>query len=91
MTGPLAPSRSVFELLNRDFPLQLQEALLADALHVHQRSILLGPSSTANPITVTIRGKAVDMCCDDCATKLKEAHAYKSRDGGTESCSSRLG
>lgn len=29
----------------------------------------------ANPITVTLGGKAVEVCCDDCATKLKEAHA----------------
>jgi len=26
-------------------------------------------------ITVTIGGKAVEVCCDDCARKLKEAHA----------------
>ena len=29
----------------------------------------------ANAITVTIGGKAVEVCCDDCAVRLKEAHA----------------
>jgi hypothetical protein len=29
----------------------------------------------ANAITVTIGGRAVEVCCDDCAEKLKEAHA----------------
>jgi len=28
-----------------------------------------------NAITVTLGGKPVDVCCDECATKLKEAHA----------------
>ncbi|HKU95458.1 MAG TPA: TRASH domain-containing protein [Vineibacter sp.] len=27
-----------------------------------------------DPITVSIGGKAVEVCCDDCARKLKEAH-----------------
>lgn len=27
----------------------------------------------ANPIKVKIRGKTVEMCCDDCSRKLKEA------------------
>ena len=26
-------------------------------------------------IKVTIGGKPVEVCCDDCAVKLKEAHA----------------
>jgi hypothetical protein len=26
-----------------------------------------------NPIQVKIRGKTVEVCCKDCATKLKEA------------------
>jgi hypothetical protein len=26
-------------------------------------------------ITVTIGGHAVEVCCEDCARKLKEAHA----------------
>jgi hypothetical protein len=26
-------------------------------------------------IKVTIGGKTVEVCCDDCAQKLKEAHA----------------
>lgn len=26
-------------------------------------------------ITVTIGGKAVELCCDDCAKALNEAHA----------------
>ena len=29
----------------------------------------------ANAIEVTIGGKAVEVCCDDCAVRLKEAHA----------------
>jgi hypothetical protein len=29
----------------------------------------------ANAITVTIGGKAVEVCCDDCVEKLKETHA----------------
>lgn len=35
----------------------------------------------ANPIKVKIAGKAVEVCCDECAQKLKEAHvsANKSR------------
>jgi len=29
----------------------------------------------ANPIKVKIGGKTVEVCCDECAQKLKEAHA----------------
>jgi hypothetical protein len=29
----------------------------------------------ANSIKVTIGGKTVEVCCDDCAQTLKEAHA----------------
>lgn len=29
----------------------------------------------ANAITVKIGGKAVEVCCEECATKLREAHA----------------
>lgn len=29
----------------------------------------------ANPIKVTVGGKTVEVCCDDCAQKLKEAQA----------------
>ena len=29
----------------------------------------------ANAISVKIGGKTVDVCCDECATKLREAHA----------------
>jgi hypothetical protein len=29
----------------------------------------------ANPVTVTVGGKVVEVCCDDCAQKLNEAHA----------------
>jgi len=29
----------------------------------------------ANSIEVTIGGKTVEVCCDACAEKLKEAHA----------------
>ena len=33
----------------------------------------------ANAIKVTVGGKTVEVCCDDCATKLKEAHASAAR------------
>ena len=33
----------------------------------------------ANAIAVTIGGKTVEVCCDECAQKLKEAHASASR------------
>jgi len=29
----------------------------------------------ANAIKVTIGGKAIEVCCEECAQKLKEAHA----------------
>jgi hypothetical protein len=29
----------------------------------------------ATPIQVTIGGNTVEVCCDDCADKLREAHA----------------
>jgi hypothetical protein len=29
----------------------------------------------ANPVKVNIGDKTVEVCCDDCAQKLKEAHA----------------
>lgn len=29
----------------------------------------------ANSFKVQIGGKAVEVCCEDCAVKLKEAHA----------------
>lgn len=29
----------------------------------------------AQAISVTIGGKTVEVCCDDCARQLKEAHA----------------
>jgi len=32
-----------------------------------------------NAITVTLGGKPVEVCCDDCAIKLKEAHASAAR------------
>ena len=28
----------------------------------------------ANPITVKIGGNTVEVCCEECARKLKEAH-----------------
>jgi hypothetical protein len=28
----------------------------------------------ANPIKVKIGGKTVEVCCDECAQRLKEAH-----------------
>jgi ribosome-binding protein aMBF1 (putative translation factor) len=36
-----------------------------------------------NPIKVKIGGKTVEVCCDECAQKLKEAHvsAAASRKG----------
>jgi hypothetical protein len=33
----------------------------------------------ANAIKVTIGGKVVEVCCEECATKLKEAHAASQR------------
>jgi len=33
-------------------------------------------------ISVTIGGNAVDVCCEDCATLLKEADASASGKGG---------
>ena len=36
----------------------------------------------ANAINVTIGGRAVEVCCDDCATKLREAHRSVSRGEG---------
>jgi hypothetical protein len=32
----------------------------------------------ANTIKVTVGGKTVEVCCDDCARKLKEAQASAS-------------
>ena len=32
----------------------------------------------ADPIKVTVGGKVVEVCCDDCAQKLNEAHASAS-------------
>ena len=31
-----------------------------------------------NPIKVKIGGKTVEVCCDECAKKLKEAHGSAS-------------
>jgi hypothetical protein len=28
-----------------------------------------------DPITVTIGGETVEVCCQECATRVKEAHA----------------
>jgi hypothetical protein len=36
----------------------------------------------ANAINVTIGGRDVEVCCDDCATKLREAHRSVSRGEG---------
>jgi hypothetical protein len=33
-----------------------------------------------NPIQVKIRGKTVEVCCKDCATKLKEADDFAESD-----------
>jgi hypothetical protein len=33
----------------------------------------------ANAIKVTVAGKVVEVCCDDCAQKLNEAHAAAAR------------
>jgi hypothetical protein len=32
-------------------------------------------------IKITIGGRTVDVCCDDCARKLKEAHASAAAPG----------
>ena len=29
----------------------------------------------ANAIKITVGGRTVEVCCEDCARKLKEAHA----------------
>ena len=29
-----------------------------------------------NPVRVKLRGKTVEVCCEDCATKLKEADGF---------------
>ena len=29
-----------------------------------------------NPIQVKLRGKTVEVCCQDCATRLKEAEGF---------------
>jgi hypothetical protein len=34
----------------------------------------------AKGIEVTIGGKTVEVCCDECATKLKEAHVSATAD-----------
>lgn len=36
-----------------------------------------------NPIQVKIGGMTVEVCCEDCAQRLKEAHASATA-GGTE-------
>jgi hypothetical protein len=36
-------------------------------------------------ITVTIGGKTVEVCCDDCAQTLKEAHRSAATPGRAES------
>ena len=33
----------------------------------------------AHPIKVTVGGKTVEVCCEDCAQKLNEAHASAAR------------
>ena len=33
----------------------------------------------ANAISVTVGGKTVEVCCQECADKLKEAHASAAR------------
>jgi hypothetical protein len=35
----------------------------------------------ANAIKVKIGGKTVEVCCEECAQKLKEAHASAARRG----------
>lgn len=34
----------------------------------------------ADAIKVTVGGKTVEVCCEECATKLKEAHASAAQD-----------
>lgn len=36
----------------------------------------------ANAIKVKIAGKAVEVCCEECAQSLKEAHAASNSAGG---------
>jgi hypothetical protein len=33
----------------------------------------------ANAIKVTVGGKVIEVCCDECAQKLNEAHASAAR------------
>ena len=35
----------------------------------------------ANPINVKIGGRTVEVCCDECAVKLKEAHSSATSPG----------
>lgn len=35
-----------------------------------------------NVVHVTIGGKTVEVCCDECADRLKEAHASATAPGG---------
>ncbi len=35
----------------------------------------------ANAIKVTVGGKTVEVCCEECATKLKEAHSASAAKG----------
>ena len=37
----------------------------------------------ANAIKVEVGGKVVEVCCEECATKLKEAHASASASRST--------
>ncbi len=34
-----------------------------------------------NAIKVTLGGKTVEVCCEECATKLKEAHSATASQG----------
>ena len=35
-----------------------------------------------NPIQVKVRGRTVEVCCEDCATRLKEADGFSNQAEG---------
>ena len=45
-----------------------------------KRSCVACDGELDNPVQVKIRGKTVEVCCEDCATKLKEADGFAGRD-----------
>ena len=52
-------------------PLSIQTEFMTDVSQVAS----FFDSEIKNPITITIGGKTVEVCCDECAQRLKEADA----------------